>query len=54
MPEGLEILGTGNPAPDDEHFAVCDWLIRHGYAAESILPNAIGEARADNATPPHD
>lgn len=26
---------------EDEHFAVCDWLIRHGYADESILPNDV-------------
>ena len=24
---------------DEEYFLVCDWLIRHGYADESILPN---------------
>lgn len=24
---------------EEEHFAVCDWLIRHGYADERILPN---------------
>jgi len=25
---------------DEEYFAVCDWLIRNGYADGSILPNA--------------
>lgn len=24
---------------DDEYLAVCDWLIRHGYADDRILPN---------------
>lgn len=28
-----------NELTADEHFTVCDWLIRHGYADESILPN---------------
>lgn len=23
---------------EEEHFAVCDWLIRHGYADEKTLP----------------
>ena len=28
---------------EEEHFTVCDWLIRHGYASDDILPNASGE-----------
>ena len=24
----------------EEYFAVCDWLIRHGYADDGILPTA--------------
>jgi hypothetical protein len=24
---------------EEEHFTVCDWLIRHGYASDDILPN---------------
>lgn len=23
---------------EEEHFAVCDWLVRHGYADDSIMP----------------
>jgi hypothetical protein len=34
-----------NELTDEEHFAVCDWLIRHGYADESILSNnALSES----------
>lgn len=29
---------------DEEHFMVCDWLIRHGYADEFILSNAKSDA----------
>lgn len=29
-----EMLNLNN----DEYFAVCDWLIRRGYASEDILP----------------
>ena len=30
---------TRHDLTDEEHFAVCDWLIRHGYADDRILPN---------------
>lgn len=26
---------------EEEHFAVCNWLIRHGYADDRILPNPV-------------
>ena len=35
---------------DEEHFAVCDWLIRHGYASDDILPNAIAQTPPDSGT----
>jgi hypothetical protein len=41
LPKTLAELNNprANELTDDEHFTVCDWLIRHGYADESILPN---------------
>ena len=33
---------------EEEHFAVCDWLIRHGYADDRILPNTAGLTAAPN------
>lgn len=33
---------------EEEHFAVCDWLVRHGYADERIMPNS----EVSHAAPP--
>jgi hypothetical protein len=30
---------------EDEYIAVCDWLIRHGYADDRILPNVADDPR---------
>jgi len=42
IPKTLEEINNPrmNVLTDEEHFAVCDWLIRHGYADDSILPNS--------------
>lgn len=33
------IGGVKDILSDEEHLTVCDWLIRHGYADDRILPN---------------
>lgn len=33
-----EVNQPPEPLNDEENFAVCDWLIRHGYADDRCLP----------------